>query len=679
MANKTIKTSMGDVFDSLRNKLSDPKTNTAIDQVDDILSKVSDSLLDKNSLNYSELVKNVFSKSLGDDYFKNLPPDVLYSYDIIDRIVRYANSQEIADLIPYCARALKVITDEIVSADDITKQVLQITHEKSLSEKEEEILKNVRIVNETLNVESLLYDLVYDTLGLGDQFLEICDYTSKETPITQSILNESTHEVEEKPFEEFETEVTEKLESINEDGSPEITEKKYNVTTRIIIETDADSDDKDKKVQLSNVRLVPHDPRFVIKLQSWRFRMNLGYLVLPRPSSNPSPMFPYSMGGGGGNMGRSFSQASTSRSPFSFYQFGFNPANWTGIDKIYGDILIAIKRYIGNINKDDLSIDKKEVIGMIARVIKELEMESQGLSINIRYVPPERMVHFMTGTKRFFPYGESIFYKITFSAKLLIAFETALVMKRMTDSVDKRVIYVETGLPRNVRNLIEEIKEKFRKRKFGIDSSSSIGAIPSMITSFEDIYIPQNKGKRYVEFDTLGSNLNIRDISDEIKLYRDFLVSNLEVPPSYLNLEENLSNKNALSFENILFARTIIAYQKRLSVYIREIFTKVYKFVYKTGVPLSIHINFMPPKMLQIERDAENIDTVTRLITGLQQLGIPMEYLKKKYLPLDWDEIKTFETKEKLDDELKPPEELGAGGVGGGTPGSTGGFPTGSY
>jgi hypothetical protein len=668
MPDKKMSDLVGDVFSSLRSKLVDPDTTQMIDKVDNILSKLSGSILDKNDLNYSELVKQVFSSSLGDNYFNNLPPDILYSYDIIDRIVRYANAQEICDLIPYCARALKVLTDEIVSADDITKQILQITTEKSVSEKDEDALKNVRNINDTLNIDSMLYDVVYDTLGLGDQFLEVCDYTSSDVPITQSILNESGSSLNEEEKNRFfggPTEVIYKDEVLNESGIKENVESKMMVET-IIVEADPKDKDKEKTVDLQNVRIIMHDPRFVIKLQSWRFRMNLGYLVLPRPSSNPAPLFPYAMGGGpgAGNLGRSFSYASTTRSPFSFYQFGFNPANWTGIDKIYNDILASVKRYIGTKEKDDLTLDKKEVMAMITRVIRELEQEGQSLSLKIRYVPPERMTHFMSGTKRFFPYGEGIFFKITFAAKLLIAFETALVMKRLTDATDKRLIYVETGLPRNVRSLIEEIKETFRKRKFALDSAGSIGAVPSMVTTFEDIYIPQNKGKRYVEFDTLGSNLNIRDISDELKLYRDFLVSNLEVPPAYLNLEENLSNKNALSFENILFARTIIAYQKRLSKHIRELFQKVYKFVYSSPMPQTVNVNFMPPKMLQIERDAENIDIVSRIIATLKDLGIPLEYLKKKYLPLDWEEIKKFETKEKIEADLRPPEDMG--GMGGG-------------
>ena len=61
-----------------------------------------------------------------------------------------------------------------------------------------------------------------------------------------------------------------------------------------------------------------------------------------------------------------------------------------------------------------------------------------------------------------------------------------------------------------------------------------------MLSSYEDIYIPQNKGKRYVEFDNLPSNVNIKDISDELKTLRDFLIAALQVPPSFLSLEENL-------------------------------------------------------------------------------------------------------------------------------------------
>ncbi|MCK5016126.1 MAG: hypothetical protein KAS32_03560, partial [Candidatus Peribacteraceae bacterium] len=157
---------------------------------------------------------------------------------------------------------------------------------------------------------------------------------------------------------------------------------------------------------------------------------------------------------------------------------------------------------------------------------------------------------------------------------------------------------------------------------------------------------------------------NWRDISDELKLFRDFLVSALEVPPSYINLEENLSNKAALSFENILFARTIVAYQTKLTKHINGLFSKIYKMIYKESIPSGINITFSPPKMLLLEKETEQMEMVARLVVSMKELGINEEYLKRKYVNVDWDELEEYENKGKLDEKSKPKTEEEMGGMG---------------
>ena len=100
------------------------------------------------------------------------------------------------------------------------------------------------------------------------------------------------------------------------------------------------------------------------------------------------------------------------------------------------------------------------------------------------------------------------------------------------------------------------MKEEFRKRKISLDSFGTIDTIPSNITTFEDVYIPQKDGKPFVDISTFTEgNIDTRSKTDELKFLRDQVVASLGVPASFLNIEENLSNKNALSEESIQFAK----------------------------------------------------------------------------------------------------------------------------
>lgn len=629
-------------LDAVKNKIIKTTANKSIEKVDDILQKVSDSIVNKDTMNQADLLRKVFSDTIDSKMFENISSNIAFSTELITRLNRYVNSEEICDSIPYCARALKVLSNEIVSPDDITKEKLQFIQSKSFSPKDTQNLLNVKAINEVLKIEDSLHDLVSETLKFGDQFIEICNYTSEDVPLTQSILNEG-----EMPTYQKEYEI--KYKSPKLISRNKIILEEETITIKPIIE---EAKDKSEKIDISQIRLIIHDPSSVIKLQSKRFKMCLGYLVLPRTSNPMDPLQP-AMGPTSANQDRLrniLNYSNTSR-------------DFLGVDKLYKDVMDQVKRHIG---KDEVVVNKKEVMSMISRVIKELDQDEKGV-LRLRYVPPERMQHMSIYDRRFFPYGESIFYKTTFAAKLLIAFQVALVIKRIGDSSDKRAIYVETGIPRNTRNLIEELKEALQKRKFSLGSVGSIGSIPNMITSYETFFIPQSKGKRYVEFDTVPNPVTIRDLNDELKFFRDELVSSLDVPPSYLNLEENLSNKNALSFENQLFARTIVSYQSMLSKPIYNLFAKIYKMVYGAGLPIGLIITFMPPKMLQIEREAEHMETIVRLINALKELGINQEYLKRKYLSIDWEKLKEFETENNMEDKVKGKTGEGEeGGFGGG-------------
>ena len=284
------------------------------------------------------------------------------------------------------------------------------------------------------------------------------------------------------------------------------------------------------------------------------------------------------------------------------------------------------------------------------------------------------MVHFMIPSTKFYPYGESIYDATQYTAKVLMALQTALAVQRLSRSTEKRKIAIEVGLPRDAKKAIELMKEEFRKRKVSLDSFGTVDTIPSMITTFEDVYIPQKDGKPFVDISTFNEgNIDIRSKVDELKFLRDQLTSTWGVPPSFLGIEENLSNKAALSDENILFARTVIGHQKYLSSQISELIEKIFNIIDPEEALLlfdNVDIHLPAPKSLQYEREARYMNEVVGLIESLERIGIPKEYSLKKYLSnFDWEEIKKYDIDSKVDQTLDPSkknDENNMGGVGGG-------------
>jgi hypothetical protein len=159
------------------------------------------------------------------------------------------------------------------------------------------------------------------------------------------------------------------------------------------------------------------------------------------------------------------------------------------------------------------------------------------------------------------------------------------------------------------------------------------------------------------------------------------MVASLGVPPSFLGIEENLSNKAALSEENILFARTVIGHQKYLTHSIVELVQKVFDIIdpeEALTILDDVEVALPVPRSLQFEREARYMNELSTLVENLERIGIPKGYSTRKYLSqIDWDEVKKYDIDGKIDTTLDPSkkEEEGMGGMGGmGGLGGEGGF-----
>ena len=554
------------------------------------------------------------------------------------RIARYKAYQAIVSQINYAIRALNVLVDNILSPDDITKQTLEIKAKEFLAD-DTPVASKVRYVKEVVEVielERKLDTIIRNTLLFGDLFCELAG--PKEALTSQTLISEASA-YQQRINDQFETGIRERIvQSVGKNKNVEI-----NIDYSAFSEAEGDSP-KDRKTQkkkakmLKNLKIVFHDPSFVVKLQSSLFPICFGYLVFPVRSVMPA----------------------TTMADDS-------------INNICVAILQSLEKKLPQMK--EFSNDE-ELRGIIHALLAQSDLNK---SMDIRYIPPDKMTHFMVPTTKYYPYGESIFDSTQYTAKLLTSLETALAVQRLARSTEKRKIAIEIGLPRDARKAIELMKEEFRKRKISLDSFGSVDTIPSMITTFEDVYIPQKDGKPFVDISTFTEgNVDVRSKVDELKFMRDQMVASLGIPPAFLGIEENLSNKAALSEENILFARTVIGHQKYLTHQIRDLIQKVFDIIdpeEALTILDHVEISLPVPRSLQYEREARYMSEVSNLIENLERIGIPKEYTKRKYLSqIDWEEVKKYDIDTKIDKVSGTSDEgEDEGGMGGLALGGEGG------
>lgn len=670
---------VSDILVQLKNTVLGVKSNDIDNIIDNSLDQISKYSSNNDNNKFIDAFKNIIkvTNTTDNSFLKSLDngnPQV-QTYDQSGRVGRYQEYDAICSKIPYCQRALETWVDHIVSPDDILKTTLEIIvpdDEENDNEKLNRTRKRIQTLIEHFDLENKTKNIVRTTLKKGDNFIELV--LTKNGRNTLVVLNESEQKKYDFVRKKYKYDDGAEKKSVNiviESGSqlinfggpfaglgtlisspnypnlmrnqqdisgipewskdssksmsnpPDPSEKKKQFKGRYDDETKEEIDNKKKEndelVALNDISIVIHDPKYVIRLETQRYRVCLGYLVFPKVD------IAQIVSGGVTN----------------------------NIDSLCVQLLSDIKMRLGLKEFSD-SIDvgddiKKVLSAHLSKITKNEDLK-------IRYVSPNLMQHFRLDTSKYYPYGESIFDCVLFQCRLYMALQTALTTKRINACSDKRFINIEMGLPRDAAQLVERMKDAITKKKISVGSLGNIDTIPSQISTFETIYLPQKDGKKFIEIDHQQWGGDPSSDADQLKQMRDGIIGNLGVPAAYLNIEENASNRSILTTESINFCRGVISKQQDLSVPLWEFFYKAFILIWgkqEADLLRNIKITFQTPKISPAEHFNEVLQNTAAVISSLTDLGVPREYLKRKFLPyIDWDEVENYITKEKLSQEV---------------------------
>jgi hypothetical protein len=651
---------MSDIINSIKSGVLGIKANVMDNEIDSALKSIEKYSINSDKNQYMDTINKLVSKTNADmsnPVLKNMRGEAqIQNFDQTGRLSRYAEYDSIVKKISYCQRALECLTDNILSPDDITKRCVQYVVSDTQLEKSsdiENLIARCKRIEFKIKLDEHIKRITKTTLKKGDNFVEIVISPKGENALT--VIQESNNNevldfgdmINDTVTYEYTPEGTKQpiAESINVNLSLECLPSAAQYigipTNQVLTEDDDRFKSKyskvedDKSLDLKDVFIAIHDPKYIIRLETERFKSCLGYLVFPKLD------------------------------PKMITNGALMTSGNDSVNNLCQDIINQLHTQLKSSNdkikmSDDL---RKSVLNYLGHVKK-------GDDLKVRYVPPELMVHWRINQDCYDPYGESIFDCVNFDCRLLMALKTAKTIKQLSFATDKRVVAVETGLPRDARNIVESIKEGISKNKYSIDNMGSIDTIPSQIPTFETIYIPMRDGKRFVEIDNQQWGQNPQEDVENLKFIRDNIVANMGVPAPYLGLEENMSNRSLLTVENINFCRTIISFQKELSIPLKEMFAKIISIVYPESSDhmRKLEITFPEPKISPYEHQMEYVEQMQRLIEALKTLGVPESWLKKKYLPnINWDEVESYTADQKIKQETgeMPPDQNDMGGMGG--------------
>jgi len=580
------------------------------------------------------------------------------------RLDSYKNILAVKDRIPILGKALRIWADNILSPDDINKRSLNVISELDDIEgieTEIDLLKQeFRNAMKVLAIDKKADYIIQNTLLFGDFFVELTTRQREMENVFGGVIREekiNLSEINNKLFKDKQISVklleTEDIKHIrrhnlieNDLVSKELREyKEDNITEDYLITEDESNKDVEKNnndnITYEDVSLIFHQPHNVIKIQ--RYNICLGYLVIDSETSAQEAAGPRM-----GNVG------SFSKMQMDSEKEAFN----TIINKVYA----VISSYLKQIDVNSLSDDIKDVL---INIIKGYNKISSIKSVNVRYVPESNMIHFKNISLKDEVYGESIFADLEFIFRLYLARLVSSTIYMLSRAGKHMIFTVDVSGTRDAASRIENVKRAVKSREVKVSDLNDIETIPSIVSTFEDYYLPAKDGKRYVEMDTLdmGSYSDTRQ-GEDTTLIKNILTG-IEIPPSYLGIEEFNSTKATLAQESMLFARSVIRYQKMFSEYFTELMHKIYILVHSDDDDLNsnyhnISLTFMPPRGIITEALSKMYTEIRDIYNALKEMNVPEEKILRRFLPeYDFDEF-YLEQLEKSREESNE-EDMGGG------------------
>jgi hypothetical protein len=506
----------------------------------------------------------------------------------LDRISYYSNYKVIYDAIPQAAQALDTFVDNILSPDDFSKIIFNLSYDsisiKNSSVKEniqDKVIRNLKEINSNYKIEDMVQRIVRDTLKFGDQFVAVIKI---EKEINKMLLTEDKifgledpklHQekneidlndivISEESIKDFEEIFVAEKKNLNEAEIRDFIVTSIN--NNVIIEEDKaflmedtyefqqgfekEKQKKNLDIKLNGSIIKILEPEKVVKL--YLDGINYGYYYIEKVSDES---FGQTLSKERGYMTQPYDQLANKDIKNNFILDVFVKGIAKKIDKPFISKNKEFKNTIYHLLRQNFISDKK---------------------IKITYLSPNEVVHFKVNDENNDGYGISIYKKILFTAKLYLATLTSTLMQKLIRAPQKRLFYVDVGLDNDVENAIQSFVRDIKTREIKIGDLKDINTVMNAFGQFHDLYIPTINGEKPIQVDTMeGLDTDINN--DFMEYLLKTMLSGMGVPATFLNYADEVEFVKSLSMQNGKFIRSIITFQKRFGENFSEFYRRIYQ------------------------------------------------------------------------------------------------------
>lgn len=267
---------------------------------------------------------------------------------------------------------------------------------------------------------------------------------------------------------------------------------------------------------------------------------------------------------------------------------------------------------------------------------------------NLSLYPAEIEVEDSEGITPYTIYqGDPLFVDAYIPAQILSLLEDAIVANRVTKSALLRILQLEVGdcSPEEERRLLDQLKRQMEHKLAANTNTGTASSYADPGPLEKIVYTVTRDGKGVINLETLGGDVNIRDIVD-LDWYKQKITSITDVSPGNLGQstdEEGTGGATILTQNNIRLYRKIISLQHAYSEGIREALNTFFR---KNDLPQyadRFEVRMQPPVGPEDETKSElQSNAVSRandIIALLENLGVMDSEVKVKAIKSQLDVI----------------------------------------
>lgn len=569
-------------------------------------NKPSNASKKKEITTYSSTI-NEFLQKLGID-------EKLLLEENAPREKGYKVYQFIIDNLPVLNQALSIMAGAVLTPEMYSTDT--IVYDETDGSDNIPLIENII---EKTNIEKELPNWIRNSLLLGDEFVEIVDTKTVRLAMEENIILTESPEYDNyvSLLESCATELSE----LGYNGDENLLEMVSHTKVPDNDDTEAfmflkenasgtrpkDEETTDTEDRLDSIYLKTHKPENIIIIKVGSFI--LGYLDINTESVD---------------LNRNSKQQTSNLFNNGTVQY----TNFNGGPTIGGDLnkkaLDRVTDALSDIIMSQLDKERANISKFLRKnedfrdVIYNVVVNKQKTSI--RFIPPERVIHWKNEADEDNRYGASIFAPMLLLIKHYLAVMTHHTIFNLTRGTEKRKITVEvSSLDMDSGGALNNVIKSFKQKEQSlINQLNNINSIGTELTAYDDVFLPRINGETPIEIDSIPGQQDTLD-PEYLETLKSNILNGIRVPKSLLNEVEN-SYRTSLAQENIMFANQIIYLQKQYEPMINDLVYRILSIITGETAERDVKLKFNPPSTLLNESLSANIGNVQGIIQFISEL-----------------------------------------------------------